>query len=147
MTDRTKRLATEAVTGCIATRLRLATRVVTRLYDDALRPLGLTVAQLALLAVAADAGAIRQAEVCARLQLDDSTLSRNLDRMRANGWLEPVAEADARVHTHRLTPAGAALLERAMPAWRAAQRRANQLLGASGVAALHAFARENGFGV
>ena len=146
MTDRTRRLAAEAVGDCIATRLRLATRVVTKVYDDALRPFGLTVSQMALLAVAADRGALRQAEVCTQFQFDDSTLSRNLDRMRANGWLEEVVEADARVHTHRLTESGKVLLERVMPAWRGAQRRANELLGESGVDALHRFARENGFG-
>ena len=147
MTDKTKRLAAEAVGGCLATRLRLAARVVTKVYDDALRPFGLTVSQMALLAVAADRGVIRQAEVGARLQLDNSTLSRNLERMRANGWLKEVAEADARVHTHRLTASGQALLERAVPAWRAAQRRAHELLGESGVQALHRFAGEHGFGV
>jgi DNA-binding MarR family transcriptional regulator len=147
MTDKTKRLAAEAVGGCIATRLRLATRVVTKVYDDALRPFRLTVSQMALLAVAADRGVIRQAEVSSQLQLDNSTLSRNLERMRANGWLEEVVEADARVHTHRLTESGKVLLERVMPAWRAAQRRANELLGESGVKALQRFARENGFGV
>ena len=147
MTDKTKRLAAEAVGGCIATRLRLATRVVTKVYDDALRPFGLTVSQMALLAVAADRGAIRQAEVSARLQLDNSTLSRNLQRMRDNAWLEEVVEADARVHSHRLTASGKALLERVMPAWRLAQRRANELLGESGVKALHRFAGDSGFGV
>ena len=147
MTDKTKRLAAEVVGGCIATRLRLATRVVTKVYDDALRPFGLTVSQMALLAVAADRGVLRQAEVGTQLQLDNSTLSRNLERMRANGWLEEVAEADARVHSHRLTRSGTALLERVLPAWRGAQRRANELLGESGVLALHRFAGENGFGV
>jgi DNA-binding MarR family transcriptional regulator len=147
MTDRTKKLAAEAVGGCIATRLRLATRVITKVYDDALRPFGLTVSQMALLAVAADRGAIRQAEVGAQLQLDNSTLSRNLERMRANGWLEAVAEADARVHTHQLTESGKALLEEVMPAWLVAQRQAHELLGEPGVEALYRFASENGFGV
>src|SRR5215510_14791461 len=95
--DKIRRLAAEAIEGCIATRLRLAARVVTKVYDDALRPFGLTVSQLALLAVAADRGVIRQAAVGSQFQLDNSTLSRNLERMRANGWLEVVAEADARV--------------------------------------------------
>lgn len=145
-TDKTKRLAAEAVGGCIATRLRLATRVITKVYDDALRPFGMTVSQMALLAVAADRGAIRQSEVSALLQLDDSTLSRNLVRMRANGWLEEVPEEDARVHTHRLTAVGTAMLEGAMPSWRAAQRRAHELLGEGGVGALRRFATEAGFG-
>jgi DNA-binding MarR family transcriptional regulator len=146
MTHKTNKLAAEVVSDCIVTRLRLATRVVTKVYDDALRPFGLTVSQMALLAVAAEGGVIRQAEVGARLQLDDSTLSRNLERMRTKGWLEEVAEADARVHTHQLTESGHALLEQVVPAWRAAQQRAHELLGESGVKALRRFARDNGFG-
>ena len=147
MTDKTKKLAAEAVGGCIVTRLRLATRVITKVYDDALRPFGLTVSQMALLAVAADRGAIRQSEVGTQLQLDNSTLSRNLERMRDNGWLEEVVEDDARVHTHRLTESGKTLLERVMPAWRGAQRRTSELLGEAGVKALQRFASESGFGV
>src|SRR5215831_430391 len=83
--------AAEVLRDCIATRLRMANRVITKVYDDALRPLGLTVTQMAMLAVAQDRGLIRQSEVGAELQLDDSTLSRNLERMRANGWLEEVS--------------------------------------------------------
>src|SRR5262249_20213286 len=131
ISPKTKKLAAEAVSSCIATRLRLAARIITKQYDDALRPFGLTVAQMALLAVAADLGQIRQSDVGAVLHLDDSTLSRNLQRMRTAGWLEEVVENDARVHTHRLTAAGAAILERAMPAWRAVQRQAHKLLGDS----------------
>jgi DNA-binding MarR family transcriptional regulator len=147
MTDQAKKLAAEAVSSCIATRLRLATRVITKVYDDALRPFGLTASQMALLAVAAGRGIIQQAEVSTLLQMDNSTLSRNLDRMRANGWLEKVAGEDARVHSHRLTDSGKALFERVMPAWRVAQRQAHKLLGESGVNALYRFASENGFGV
>jgi DNA-binding MarR family transcriptional regulator len=147
MSDRTKKLGAEAVDHCIVTRLRLATRVITKVYDDAFRPFGLTVSQMSLLAVAACRGVIRQSEVGKLLQFDDSTLSRNLERMRANGWLEEVDEPDARVHTHRLTESGRALFERAMPAWRAAQRQANELLGESAVKAMEQFACETGFGV
>ena len=139
--------AAEVIGECIATRLRLANRVITKLYDDALRPFGLTVAQMSLLAVAAHRGTIRQSEVTALLQLDDSTLSRNLDRMRAKGWLEPAEESDARVHTHRLTADGRALFDGVVATWRAAQRRARELLGPSGVEALHRFADASGFTV
>jgi DNA-binding MarR family transcriptional regulator len=137
--------AAEVIRDCIATRLRMASRVITRLYDDALRPFGLRVTQLSMLVLAAHRGLIRQSEVGAELQLDDSTLSRNLERMRANGWLEEVPADDARVHSHRLTQAGRALLEKAIPAWRSAQQEARRLLG-DGVQALHSFAKEQGFG-
>lgn len=145
MSDQTKKLADEALNGCIATRLRMATRMVTRRYDEALRPLGLTVSQMGLLALAARNGILRQSDVTALLQLDDSTLSRNLLRMRSNGWLEEVVDGDARVHSHRLTAAGRALFEQVMPAWRVAQRQARSLLGDQGIRALARFAKQQGF--
>jgi DNA-binding MarR family transcriptional regulator len=138
--------AAEVVRDCIATRLRMADRVITKVYDDALRPLGLKVTQMSMLVVAEDRGLIRQSEVGAELRLDDSTLSRNLERMRTNGWLEDVAGDDARVHSYRLTEAGRTLLDRAIPAWRGAQAEARRLLGDAGVQALGRFAKEQGFG-
>jgi DNA-binding MarR family transcriptional regulator len=144
--ERLKHDAAEVIRDCLATRLRMADRVITKVYDDALRPLGLKVTQLSMLVVAEDRGLIRQSEVGAELQLDDSTLSRNLERMRANGWLAEVAGDDARVHSYRLTEAGRALLAKAVPAWRGAQREAQRLLGDAGVQALRQFARVYGFG-
>jgi DNA-binding MarR family transcriptional regulator len=99
-----------------------------------------------MLVVAEDRGLIRQSEVGAELRLDDSTLSRNLERMRANGWLEEVAAGDARVHSYRLTEAGRALLDKAIPAWRGAQVEARRLLGDDGVQALRRFAEEHRLG-
>ena len=121
---------------CIAVRLRLLNRVVTNLYDDALRPLGLKVSQLNVLIVAAKLGLARPAQVCDILHLDPSTLSRNVERMRAHGWLEVVPEEDARAQPFRLTAQGKRLIEKAAPAWERAQRRAEDLLGADGVALL-----------
>jgi len=144
--DGVKREAAEVVRDCIATRLRMANRVITKVYDDALRPCGLKVSQMAMLAVAQDRGLIRQTEVGAELQLDDSTLSRNLELMRENGWLEEVSANDARIHSYRLTEAGRALLNKTIPAWRNAQGAAKRLLGDAGVQALRRFAREQGFG-
>jgi DNA-binding MarR family transcriptional regulator len=66
--------------------------------------------------------------------------------MRANGWLEEVAGDDARVHSYRLTEAGRSLLDKSIPAWRRAQRKALRLLGDAGVQALRHFARQHGFG-
>ena len=144
--ERVKRDAAEVVRDCIATRLRMANRVITKVYDDALRPLGLKVTQMSMLVVAEDRGLIRQSEVGAELQLDDSTLSRNLELMRAKGWLEEVSSDDARVHSYRLTEEGRILLDQAIPAWRRAQGEARRLLGDAGVRALRRFAREHGFG-
>jgi DNA-binding MarR family transcriptional regulator len=129
---------------CIAVRLRLLNRIVTNVYDDALRPLGLKVSQLNLLVVTGKLGLAQPAKVCDLLQLDTSTLSRNVERMRAKGWVEVVPGEDARTQPFRLTVQGRRLLERAVPAWERAQKQAEELLGNEGTALLNKAARRLG---
>src|SRR5205085_1530513 len=129
---------------CIAVRLRLLNRVVTNFYDDALRPLGLKVSQLNILIVTARLGLARPAQVCEILQLDASTLSRTVERMRAHGWLEVVPEEDARAQPFRMTAQGKRLIEKAVPAWHEAQRHATELLGDEGTALLDKVAKKVG---
>lgn len=127
---------------CIAVRLRSLNRVVTNIYDEALRPLGLKVSQLNILVVTAKLGIARPTQVCDLLQLDVSTLSRNVERMRAQNWLEVVPGEDARTQSFRLTPHGRRLIEKAIPAWEQAQQEARELLGVEGVALLDKAARK-----
>jgi len=122
---------------CIADRMRLLNRVVTKIYDDALRSLGIRTSQLNILVVTARLGLARPAEICDQLKIDISTVSRNVDRMRARGWIEVVDdEQDARAHQLRLSTKGRQILEKAKPAWEKAQMKVKKLLGQSGVAAL-----------
>ena len=122
---------------CIADRMRLLNRVVTKIYDDALRSLGIRTSQLNILVVTARLGLARPAEICDQLKIDISTVSRNVDRMRARGWIEVVDdEQDARAHQLRLSAKGRQILEKAKPAWEKAQMKVKKLLGQSGVAAL-----------
>src|SRR5947209_19373430 len=81
---------------CIAVRLRMLNRVITNVYDDALRPLDLKVSQMNILVAAAKMGTARPVEVCEHLHLDVSTLSRNVARMKARGWLQVVPGEDGR---------------------------------------------------
>jgi DNA-binding MarR family transcriptional regulator len=129
---------------CIAARLRLLNRVVTNVYDGALRPLGLKVSQLNILIVTAQLGRARPAQVCEILQLNASTLSRNVKPLQAHGWLEVVPEQDSRAQPFRLTPQGKRLIEKAVPAWKEAQRQATELLGDAGFALLDEAARKLG---
>lgn len=144
MTDRTSKQVDRIAASCIAVRLRLLNRVVTNLYDEALRPLGLKVSQMNVLVVAAKLGVARPTQVSELLHLDISTLSRNVDRMMAKGWLETVPEEGARTQPFRLTDQGRRLLERAIPAWEKAQEQAAELLGEPGVAVLDEAAKRLG---
>jgi len=128
----------QIASSCIAGRVRLLSRVITNLYDDALRPFGVKLSQGNVLAVTARLGVARPAQVCDILELDPSTLSRTVDRMAANGWLEVVPDEDGRSQPFRLTAEGRRLMERTLPAWEQAQAAAKKLLGDDGLRLLDA---------
>src|SRR5262245_47198963 len=72
---------------CLAGRLRALNRVVTGIYDTELRPHKVRVSQMNVLVAIAAMAPVRAADVCRRLRLDKSTLSRDLDRLLERGWV------------------------------------------------------------
>jgi DNA-binding MarR family transcriptional regulator len=129
MTSDFDKLVDVVVDTCLAVQLRMLNRVVTNVYDEALRPLGLKASQMNILVAACKMRIARPADVCERLHLDVSTLSRNLERMKDKGWLEVVPDSDGRAQPFRVTDSGRKLLEHAIPLWKQAQARAMKLLG------------------
>ena len=125
---------------CLAVRVRALNRAVTALYDDALRPHGLRVGQLNLLVAVARMGTARPGDLCRAPCMDKSTLSRDVEVMRRNGWLE-VEDAGGAIPALALSPEGQALLERVAPAWRQAQAQARTLIGDDGAEAVLQIAR------
>src|SRR4051812_42510417 len=129
--------AAEVIAGeCLAVRVRTLNRAVTALYDEALRPHGLRVGQLNLLVAVARMGTARPGDLCRVLRMDKSTLSRDGDLMRRNGWLEVGDSGDKRARPLQISAEGRALLEGIVPAWRQAQERAAAMLGSEATAAL-----------
>src|ERR1043166_8506723 len=119
----------QVASECVAGRLRMLNRVITNIYDDAFRPLDLKVSQMSILVATVKLGTARPSEVCEHLHLDVSTLSRNVERMKARGWLEVMPDEDGRSQPFRLTAPGRKLLEKAVPAWGAAQQEVKKVLG------------------
>src|SRR5205814_6233147 len=121
---------TDKIAGeCVAVQLRMLNRVITNIYDSALRPIDLKVSQMNILVAAAKMGTARPIDVCEHLHLDVSTLSRNVERMKARGWLEVVPDEDGRSQPFRLTAHGRKLLAKAVPAWSEAQQQVKKVLG------------------
>jgi len=114
---------------CIAVRLRVLTRAVTKLYNKALRPYGLTVSQMNILVAVSCFGDAKPQEVCRVLHLDKSSLSRDVERMHAQGWLESFSGEDGRTGLLRISPTGTKLLKKTFPAWQRAQEQVTALLG------------------
>lgn len=121
---------------CLAVRIRLLNRTVTNIFDDALRPLGVKVSQLNVLVLVAKRGPISPGAVARRLNMEKSTLSRNVERMRTHGWLT-VSEGDSgRNQVLELGAPGRELIEKALPLWKRAQAQTEALLGQRGAGSI-----------
>ena len=123
--------------GCHVARIRMLNREVTGIYDDALRPLGVKVSQTNVLTAIAKLEPVSPRVIGKLLRIEKSTLSRNLERLRARGWLRVVTGDDERSHRLEITAKGHRLLEKALPLWKRAQKDAEDLLGKQTVQALN----------
>ena len=80
------------------------------------------------------------------LRIEKSTLSRDVELMKKEGWLASDPPTGGRNQTLRVTPAGIRLLKKVQPAWEQAQAEARLLIGDAGVDALHQIASRLGVG-
>ncbi len=115
---------------CAHANLRQATRVVSQIYDAALKPCGLKATQFTLLAVLAKQGELPLTKLAEILVLDRTTLTRNLQPLARKGWLTIDREEDERVRLISLTEEGHDLVEEATPLWQRAQENIVNRIGA-----------------
>jgi DNA-binding MarR family transcriptional regulator len=115
--------------ACIATRVRQLSRIVTRVYDDALRSHKITASQFTLLTQLAHTDGITAAEIGVDLDIEKSTLSRNLKRLLALGHIIMDPPAGRRGRGLHLTPRGKTVIREAFPVWQQAQKRATEVMG------------------
>ena len=122
--------------NCLAGRIRVLSRAVSAIFDEAMRHHGFTVPQMNIMACVASIGEARPSRVSEILHMDHTTTSRNLERMIKNGWVEYVPDADGRAKPVRVTAAGKRLMKKALPDWRLAQKQAENFLGQETAAAV-----------
>jgi DNA-binding MarR family transcriptional regulator len=111
----------QLIETCACTRVRTAARLMTRAYDEALRPSGVSAAQLAILAAVDVDEATSIAELSKRLAMDRTTLSRNLKPLENARWIRLGAEGWKRSRTVHITAEGRQRLARATVLWEAVQ--------------------------
>jgi DNA-binding MarR family transcriptional regulator len=99
----------------------MVSRIVTQLYDNVLRPSGLRVTQVSILATIARMGEANLRQLEDTLAIDQTTLTRSLNRLERDGLIERIPHPDARVKAMRLTSKGERSLEVARPLWAQAQ--------------------------
>jgi DNA-binding MarR family transcriptional regulator len=108
---------------------RRAARAISQRYDEALRPLGLTITQFTILQALSLRGEVTQGELGEILAMDSTTLSRTLEIMNRHGWTAKHYGTDRRERRLRLTQAGESELNRAVPYWRDMQEKLRLQLG------------------
>ena len=118
------------------TRTRRISRVVTNLFDQELRPHRLSSSQFSLLVLIARMNGASRAEIGRANHQERSTSTRNLQLVLDQGWAEEIMPEKGRSRPIMISKAGRELLAQAMPAWRAAQVKAKQLLGVDGASAI-----------
>jgi DNA-binding MarR family transcriptional regulator len=110
----------------------MASRVITRHYDRALAPVGLSTSAYAILSRTSSEGPLPLGALASRLAMDRTTLSRELTPLVDAGLLTAAMDADdRRRRVVAVTRKGEALVERARPLWAQAQK---EVAGDFGVA-------------
>jgi DNA-binding MarR family transcriptional regulator len=132
-----QKIADTIATECLAVRVRILNRVITAIYDDLLRPFGLTVNQFNMLAAISKIRKPTAKSVARILKMETSTVSRNLERMKNQGWIT-IRGQDGRTQELGITSGGARRLEKAFTAWRKAQARTQAILQKEGSSMLNA---------
>ncbi|MDR1728460.1 MAG: MarR family winged helix-turn-helix transcriptional regulator [Acidobacteriota bacterium] len=133
------KIARAIAEDCLAVRIRFLGRVVTGLYDRALQGLDIKTNQATILVFLTLHPGASPAKVGRALQMEKSTVSRGLERMRKKGWIEIASGATpggARgTLAVRVTADGGRLLASLHREWQKAQEEAQALLGDEGVRA------------
>lgn len=127
---------------CVCANVRRASRVLTRLYDRVMAPSGLTVTQYSLLRNIIVSEPMSVSELARVMNLDRTTLVRNLKAVEKAGFVRSDRGKDARMRPINITATGEDAVARAMPYWNEAQKIVKSHLGEEDVGKLIALVED-----
>lgn len=122
-------IARQCSNECIGARVRKLHRAVSKVYEDAFRPYGVSLSQMNIINMIAARGACDQVSIAKALDMDVSTLSRVLRGLRDKGLVDIGLGCDERTHVVSLTKSGSALVEETFEFWKESQARVRALIG------------------
>ena len=106
---------------CVAFNLRRATRSLSNMYEEIMRPSGLRVTQFSVLVAIQNTGPVTMSVLAKALAMDRTTLTRNLKPLMRDGLLIITSGEDQRSRVVNLSEKGIEQLEKAIPLWQKAQ--------------------------
>jgi len=119
---------TAILSECACLKVRTAARAVTRLYDDAFRPVGLRATQLSVLVAVTSNEAVSIVSLSRILGMDRSTLTRNLKPLEQQRLVAIGPEGRHRSRTLCITSKGEQLVGKALPLWEKTQKKLREEL-------------------
>ena len=120
---------TSAARRCACANIRRTDRVITQFYDEMLAPSGLNAPQFGLLATLAEAAPVTIHRLAQIMDIDRTTLTRNLEVLTKQHLVRNEEGEDRRMHLVQLSQEGEQALKRAWPLWQEAQARIERALG------------------
>ena len=114
---------------------RAASRTITRLYDDALKPTGLKANQFSMLVAINLQAPVSISQLAESLCMERTTLTRNLRPLEKESLVKITDGVGRTRHAH-LTEHGKEILTMARPLWKKAQEKINVNLGEQDIATM-----------
>lgn len=121
---------------CTGARARRLTRRLTSFYEQQLRTIGLKLGQYSLLMHLSEQPQ-SMSELATLLEMDRTTLTRNLGPLLDHGWVKALTGSDARRHLFALSEDGLRFRQQARQHWEQAQLALEAQLGRDFVSALN----------
>lgn len=114
---------------CFFLNFAKAMRPINHIFSQEIKNVGLTPTQLSVLVTI---GRNQNSSISALgkiLNLDESTLTRNLMLLERDGYIQKLIGADKRRKLIALTDEGCIIIENAMPHWQNAQSKLEDIIG------------------
>lgn len=114
---------------CYCITMCRAANAITSFYDEGLKPAGITTKQFSLLIHLSRLGEASTVELADYVNLERSTVTRNLKALLDQGWIEDRAGSGRRNHKYVVTQKGMEKLEETDLFWEEMQKRIQDYLG------------------
>lgn len=122
-------IAAQVPATCMGLHIRRASRILTQVYDDALRSIDLEINQFTLLVAVHLFQEVSITRLAQELFTDQTTITRNIKVLEKRGLVATHPGEDRRIKLISLTMEGQILLDQAFPLWEQVQSELKQHLG------------------
>ena len=121
---------------CPAFNIRAASRIITQIFDDTLKPSGLQITQFAVLVGVHIMDVPSISTLAKGLVMDRTTLTRGLKHLENDGYIKIISGDDKRTRFVKLTAKGKSAIDKTLPYWEKAREIVSKEFGENNLGSL-----------